>query len=129
MLARKELPEAYAQWNASLGAPFGYFSSKVRLSNRLLTRCKNIMPFGARLHLFGPFSVQPNTTNRIFEYPWAFNVRPIWKGMRVIEIGGGLSGFQFALSKMGCDVVNIDLGMEAAGLDWAGPAMRKRSRE
>jgi hypothetical protein len=49
--------------------------------------------------------------------------------MRVIEIGGGLSGFQFALSKMGCDVVNIDLGMEAAGLDWAGPAMRKRSRE
>ena len=118
MLARKELPDAYAEWNASLGAPFGYFSSKTRLPKRLLTRCKKIIPFPARLHLFGPFSVQPNTTNRTFEYPWAISVRPIWQGMRVVEIGGGLSGFQFALSKMGCEVTNIDPGMKAAGRGW-----------
>lgn len=118
MLARKELPDAYAEWNASLGAPFGYFSSETRLPKRLLTRCKKIIPFPARLHLFGPFSVQPNTTNRTFEYPWAISVRPIWQGMRVVEIGGGLSGFQFALSKMGCEVTNIDPGMKAAGRGW-----------
>ena len=118
MLARKELPDAFAEWNASIGAPFGYFYSKAHLSKRLLTRCKNIMPFAARLHLFGPFSVQPNTTNRTFEYPWAISIRPVWKGMRVVEVGGGLSGFQFALSKMGCDVTNVDPGMEAAGRGW-----------
>jgi SAM-dependent methyltransferase len=32
--------------------------------------------------------------------------------MDVLEIGGGLSGFQFALARAGCRVVNVDPGME-----------------
>jgi SAM-dependent methyltransferase len=38
--------------------------------------------------------------------------------MRVLELGGGLSGFQFALDKIGCDVVNVDPGLEAKGIGW-----------
>jgi len=38
--------------------------------------------------------------------------------MRVVDIGGGLSGFQFALSRAGAEVINIDPGDEAKGLGW-----------
>jgi len=38
--------------------------------------------------------------------------------MKVLEIGGGLSGFQFVLDRAGCDVVNVDPGMEARGKGW-----------
>jgi SAM-dependent methyltransferase len=35
-----------------------------------------------------------------------------------LDIGGGLSGFQFVLSKKGCRVVNVDPGMDAKGKGW-----------
>ena len=38
--------------------------------------------------------------------------------MRVVEIGGGLSGFQFLLDRAGCKVVNVDPGMNAKGVGW-----------
>jgi SAM-dependent methyltransferase len=38
--------------------------------------------------------------------------------MRVVEIGGGLSGFQFVVASLGCDVLNVDPGMEAHGRGW-----------
>lgn len=66
----------------------------------------------------GPFAIQPNNTTRRFEYPWAFHATPLDAGMRVLEIGGGLSGFQFALDRHGCAVVNIDPGLEAKGIGW-----------
>ncbi len=44
--------------------------------------------------------------------------RSIQPGLRVVEIGGGLAGFQFVLSKQGVEVVNVDPGMEAAGVGW-----------
>lgn len=118
MLARKDLPESYIRWNEEVGAPFGRFSPDGNLAERFLNRCKNILPFDARLSIHGPFSIQTNTTNRVFEYPWAYHVRPVWSGMRILEIGGGLSGFQFVLSRQGCKVVNVDPGMEAAGRGW-----------
>lgn len=66
----------------------------------------------------GPFSIQGNNQTREFEYPWAFHATSLSSGMKVVEIGGSLSGFQFILSKAGCKVVNVDPGLEAAGVGW-----------
>jgi SAM-dependent methyltransferase len=66
----------------------------------------------------GPFAIQPNSTTRTFEYPWAFFATPLTAGLRVLEIGGGLSGFQFVLDRHGCTVVNVDPGLEAKGVGW-----------
>jgi hypothetical protein len=30
--------------------------------------------------------------------------------MRVLEIGGGLSGFQFVIDQSGCEIVNVETG-------------------
>jgi len=35
--------------------------------------------------------------------------------MSVLELGGGLAGFQFVLDQAGCRVVNIDPGMKSEG--------------
>ncbi len=37
------------------------------------------------------------------------------EGMTVLEVGGGLSGLQFVLSREGCRVVNVDPGMPEHG--------------
>jgi SAM-dependent methyltransferase len=68
--------------------------------------------------LRGPFGFQNNNRTREAEYPWAFFVTPITSGLKVLEIGGGLAGFQFVLARAGCDVVNVDPGMEAHGRGW-----------
>ena len=68
--------------------------------------------------LQGPFSIQPNNTTREFEYPWAFESANLKLGMQVVELGGGLSGFQFVLDQSGCHVINVDPGMEAKGRGW-----------
>jgi SAM-dependent methyltransferase len=63
----------------------------------------------------GPFEFQENNTIRIFEYPWAFYATPLTAGLQVLEMGGGLSGFQFILDKCGCRVINVAPGLEARG--------------
>lgn len=68
--------------------------------------------------LKGPFSIQSNNTTRQYEYPWAFEVAKIKSGMRVLEVGGSLCGFQFVLSRLGCPTINIDPGMAATGVGW-----------
>lgn len=78
-------------------APFG----------RPMRRLQRHLPALAAL-FGGPFSFQPNSLTRMVEYPWAYLVAPIEPGLRVLEIGGGLSGFQFALSRHGCRVTNVD---------------------
>lgn len=110
MLAPSRLPVRYRFWNLRWGAPFGY-PRTVRLSRLFRDRV-----WQDRLR--GPFSHQANNTTRIFEYPWvAEQVRPR-RGTRILEIGGGLSGLQFVFSKMGCDVTNVDPGVDAFGRDW-----------
>jgi SAM-dependent methyltransferase len=79
---------------------------------------KRVTPWSMQLRRMGPFAIQPNSDTRTLEYPWAFHAAPLRAGLRVLEIGGGLSGFQFALARHGCDVVNVDPGLRAAGLGW-----------
>jgi SAM-dependent methyltransferase len=68
--------------------------------------------------LVGCFAFQRNNTTRRYEYPWAFEaIRPS-TGLKVLEIGGSLSGFQFALDRAGCDVVNVDPGDESFAGRW-----------
>lgn len=66
----------------------------------------------------GLFAYQGNNDTRAVEYPWAFYATPLSPGLRVLEIGGGLSGFQFVLDREGLDVTNVDPGEAASGLGW-----------
>lgn len=111
MLAPAAIPELYRQWNLTNGAPFGYPRFKKSALDYFRRR-------KSKEQLGGPFSIQANNTTREFEYPWAFYSAEIKSGMRVLELGGGLSGFQFILDRNGCNVVNVDPGMEAKGLGW-----------
>lgn len=111
MIAPKRLPAPYADWNRRQGAPFG---RNIRFGGVL----QKIVPASFYQKWRGPFAIQPNNTTREFEYPWAFHATPLSRGMSVLEIGGGLGGFQFALSRAGCRVVNVDPGLQAEGLGW-----------
>jgi 2-polyprenyl-3-methyl-5-hydroxy-6-metoxy-1,4-benzoquinol methylase len=109
MLAPSVIPNSYKQWNAKHGAPHGrplrYFRFRKRfMSEEQIRRAR------------GPFSIQINNSTREFEYPWAFEAGNLQPRMKVLEIGGGLSGFQFVLDQFGCTVVNVDPGMEAKGV-------------
>ncbi len=110
MIAPKKLPEMYQQWNSAHGAPHGHPIRFGRFRKQWLP--------DSWLRGQGPFSVQPNNTIRAFEYPWSFDVAKIQPGMKTLEIGGGLAGLQFTLAQAGCKVVNVDPGMEAAGVGW-----------
>lgn len=108
MLAPKVLPLKYQHWNQSHGAPYGRFSNlffnlKVRFPS-----LERRIPYQLRALVNGPFGLQGNNTTRTFEYPWAYHSTELAKGMKVVEVGGGYSGLQFALSKAGCKVTNID---------------------
>lgn len=120
MIARKKLPPAYREWNRRHDAPFG----RLRFLGDGFRRA---LPLELSTLLYGSFSIQTNNTFRAYEYPWAFEVGQIERGQRVFEIGGGLSGFQFVLARAGCQVVNVDPGMEAKGKGWpCDPARMKR---
>lgn len=108
MFATNPIPEQFTEWNNQFNAPFG----------RLPRITRRFLPQSLRAKWSGPFSIQPNSKTRIFEYPWAFFATPIHEGQRILEIGGGLSGFQFVLARHGCHVVNVDPGMEAKGRGW-----------
>lgn len=110
MLARAELPSAFAEWNAKWHAPSG--------SQTRLTRLLGDTDAGVRVR--GPFAWQPNNSTRRFEYPWVYHqVRARGRGLRVAEIGGGLSGLQFVLAAEGDHVANVDPGLKARGKGWA----------
>lgn len=111
MLARRQLPDEFKAWNRRHGAPFGRMTG-------LKTVAQRALPFSWSARLLGPYSVQTNNTFRAFEYPWAYFALQPEPGQRVVDIGGGLSGFGFTLSKQGCQVVNVDPGMEAQGVGW-----------
>lgn len=108
MLAPAQIPDRHLAWNRQHGAPSGFQVRGLRWKAKVWPKER----------LMGPFSIQTNNTTRRFEYPWAFEAGKVGPGMRVLEIGGSLCGFQFVLSKHGCHVVNIDPGMAAAGVGW-----------
>lgn len=111
MLAPSGMPKEFEQWNVLHGAPFGRSRPNRRLIKWLYSKL-------AWERLLGPFAIQENNVTRTFEYPWAYYAARSQKPRRIVEIGGGLSGFQFVLSKEGHEVINIDPGLGAAGVGW-----------
>lgn len=131
MLAKKySNSKTFLRWNEQWGAPFGDLSIKARIARRIwdklrlkeltglsyLEAVEKTMGFAASARCRGIFGFQTNNSNRTFEYPWAFLATTLEPGMKALEIGGGLSGFQFALAKSGLLVTNVDPGIEAAGV-------------
>jgi SAM-dependent methyltransferase len=111
MLARRTLPKEYREWNRRWGAPYGNTARAARVVRSRIPSLADRFP-----KLGGPFAFQPNNETRIYEYPWAFFAAPVERGISVVEIGGGLSGFQFVLSKSGARVINIDPSDSASGI-------------
>ena|SRR5688572_15948609 len=100
MLAPKALPTAFAEWNDRFHAPFGPPEIwNVPLHERFVP---------AYAATAGYFAFQYNNDTRVFEYPWAFHAVPVGPGSRVVEVGGALAGFQWALAAAGADVTNVD---------------------
>jgi SAM-dependent methyltransferase len=119
MLASSKLPETYLNWNRLHGAPYG----------QAIPRWKRVISSTETLErLRGPFALQPNNSIRTFEYPWAFHSALLQTGMSVLEVGGGLAGFQFVLDQSGCKVVNIDPGMPSEGWPCNQESMGKLNR-
>jgi SAM-dependent methyltransferase len=111
MIARREIPGAYKEFNRTWHAPFG--APEGRLA-RLLGRHSR-----AVLRRRGPFAWQPNNITRGFEFAWAHDqVKRLGRGLAVLEIGGGMAGLQFVLAREGHRVINVDPGLEARGRGW-----------
>jgi SAM-dependent methyltransferase len=108
VIGRRELPEEYLAWNRKWGAPAGYIKGGMGPRRRLED------PNPAR---FGPFGFQFTSETREFEYPWVYFAAATEPGMRVLDVGAGLSGLQFVLASEGCEVVNVDPSAKPAPHD------------
>ena len=95
MIGRAELPPTYVSWNKRWGAPNG-------------DRLARGHTFRSTARKRGPFGFQPNNLTRTFEFPWAYFTLGPRPGLTVVEVGGALSGLQFALSSAGTAVTNVD---------------------
>ncbi|MGW0520089.1 class I SAM-dependent methyltransferase [Crossiella sp. NPDC003009] len=113
MIGRKDLPAEYLAWNKRWGAPFGHGPAR-----ELSLRERFAHPDRASL---GPFAFQHPSLTRCFEYPWAFDTAQPEPGMRVVEVGGGLAGFQFVLAESGCAVTTVDPAATEGTSQWNGP--------
>ena len=108
MIGRKELPAAFAEWNEKWGAPFGYLGNRDFRDGREPDGSLRLADNDPASPEVGPFGFQPNSSTRIYEYPWAFFAAELEPGMRALDIGGGISGLQFVLARQGCAVTNVD---------------------
>jgi 2-polyprenyl-3-methyl-5-hydroxy-6-metoxy-1,4-benzoquinol methylase len=120
MLARRELPEEYEAWNFDWGAPWGRRAVAYPIDcgrREKLVEYVERLPRKVRVPVLrsalmnrvrGPFALQPNTSTRGYEYPWAFYQVQGLGPSRILEIGGALSGLQFVLAKSGHEVHNVD---------------------
>jgi len=108
MLARKDLPAEFAEWNARWGAPYGNRSARlIAEGKRPIQRPVEALADPSNED-YGPFAFQYASGTRVHEYPWAFSAAALEPGMRVLDIGSGLSGLQFVVAQSGCSVVNVD---------------------
>lgn len=107
MLARARLPQAFVDWNAGWGAPFGYGRDHLAAHARGLDRRDDAESL---LRRHGPFVLQPSSSTRRYEYPWAYAEVSRLDARRIVEVGGGVSGLQFVLSHDGREVINVDPG-------------------
>lgn len=100
VIGRASLPTRFEAWNRRWGAPYG----------RPLPRVLRRLPASSRRRTrkAGPFALQANNSTRAFEYPWAYHAVPLGPGHTVVDLGGGLAGFQFTLSAAGATVRNVD---------------------
>ncbi|MDQ7803497.1 class I SAM-dependent methyltransferase [Amycolatopsis sp. A133] len=112
MIGRQNLPEEYLTWNKVWSAPFGTHAVR-----ELSMRERLAHPDPASL---GMFAFQHPSLTRRFEYPWAFHTAAPAPGMRVVEIGGGLAGFQFVLADAGCEVTTVDPAAAEGPDQWSG---------
>jgi SAM-dependent methyltransferase len=111
----------FREWNWVNGAPHG--------RNPIIPRWKrSFLSHEDIERMRGPFALQMNNTTREFEYPWAFHAAELKPGMRVLEIGGGLSGLQFVTDLVGCSVVNVDPGMDVHDWPCNPEAMQRLNR-
>jgi hypothetical protein len=109
MIGRKRLPQSHQDWNRRWNAPFGDAPTELSVTQRLAEPDRE---------KFGPFAFQWNSTTRILEYPWAYHAAELEPGMRVLEVGGGLSGLQYVLDMEGCEVTNVDPSAAADDETW-----------
>ena len=131
MLAPRELPQSFAAWNNVYRAPVGA-SWWVRLINSRYVGLYSLeggpgwlaWKFRSRLpsviiRSIGPFGFQPNSRTRTYEYPWAFFATPLTTGLDVVELGSGVSGFQFVVASIGANVTSVDpLINPSDAVDW-----------
>ncbi len=105
MLLPREIPPAHQKWNRRWRAPHGNAAAQQLVRRRRLEarRIARRAP-----QLLGLFALQSNNDIRSAEYPWAFHAVDVRRGMRVVDIGGALSGFQFVLDRCGAHVINVD---------------------
>jgi len=108
VIARKKLPAEFVAWNEEWGSPYGYRGNRMYREGQVPDRAIPEAMANPADPDFGPFAFQWNSDTRIFEYPWAFLTAKTEPGMRVLDIGGGVSGMQYVLAQGGCDVVNVD---------------------
>ncbi|MEZ0075367.1 SAM-dependent methyltransferase [Planotetraspora sp. GP83] len=115
MLARKAMAGEFQHWNRRWGAPFGFHG--------YAELCRPGALQESVVRRVGMFGAQPNSSTRRVEFPWAFHASPVRPGMRAVEIGGGMSGFQFALDRSGARVINVDpfVGYGEADAPWPDP--------
>jgi Methyltransferase domain len=119
MIGRKELPAAYTEWNEKWGAPFGFLGNRDFRAGREPDGSLRLADSDPGSPEVGPFGFQPNSSTRIYEYPWAFFAADLEPGMRTLDIGGGISGFQFVLAQQGCAVTNVDPTARADYNTWS----------
>ena len=124
MIGRRILPADYLEWNRSWGAPFGRRAIRLPILRNARKHWPRLVMRWPRL--VGPFAFQSNSVTRRFEYPWAYHAVELRRDMDVVELGGGLSGFQFVLARLGLNVTNVDPGDEEAKFGW--PVDERRIR-
>lgn len=114
MIAPREIPQAFYDWNRRHHAPFGRRNRVSRL-------------LGVRYQ--GPFAFQANNGTRVYEYPWAYsaiNAHRRGHPLTIVELGGSLAGLQWVLAREGHRVINVDPGLNARGVGWDVNADRHR---
>lgn len=104
MLGPRYISSEYDAWNKRWGAPYGY-------PNADKIRGLTALPFVHRARLAGPFAFQANNTTRYFEYPWVFEQINHSRSTTIIDVGAGVTGLQFVLSKAGHRVFCVDPGL------------------